>query len=43
VLLVRADGSAAYRFRCNSYADALCGAALARHLIAAARDRRASR
>lgn len=42
VLLVRADGTAAYRFRCNSYADALCGAAIARHLIAAARERRGS-
>jgi len=40
VLVVRADGSAAYRFRCNSYADALCGAAIARHLIASARERR---
>jgi len=40
VLLVRTDGSAVYRFRCNSYADALCGAALARHLIDAARQRR---
>ena len=40
VLLVRADGSAAYRFRCNSYADALCGAAIARHLIDVARQRR---
>jgi len=43
VLIVRADGTAAYRFRCNSYADALCGAALARHLIEAARERRGSR
>jgi hypothetical protein len=43
VLLVRADGTAAYRFRCNSYADALCGAAIARHLITEARDRRGSR
>ena len=40
LLLIRADGSAAYRFRCNSFADALCGAAIARHLIAAARQRR---
>ncbi len=26
-----------HRFRCNSYADALCGAAIARHLMRAAR------
>ena len=30
--------SAAYRFRCNSYADALCGAAIARHLMQIARS-----
>jgi hypothetical protein len=39
LLLVRADGTAAYRFRCNSYADALCGAAIARHLMHSARRR----
>lgn len=41
LLLVRADAQAAYRFRCNSYADALCAAALARHLIGRARGRAA--
>ena len=38
VLLVRADGQAAYRFRCNTYADALRAAAIARHLIHGTRD-----
>jgi hypothetical protein len=33
LMLVRADGQTGYRFRCNTYADALCGAAIARHLI----------
>ena len=40
LLLVRSDGQVAHRFRCNSYADALCGAAIARHLMQTARDRR---
>ena len=43
VMLVRADGQAAYRFRCNNYADALCATAIARHLIQMSRDRRAVR
>jgi hypothetical protein len=30
---------ASHRFRCNSYADALCGAAIARHLMRASRGR----
>lgn len=33
VLLVRADRERVYRFRTNSYADALCGAHLARRLM----------
>jgi hypothetical protein len=33
LLLVRVDGSALYRFRCNSYGDALCAAIIARHLV----------
>lgn len=33
VLLVRADRERLYRFRTNSYADALCGAHLARRLM----------
>ena len=32
ILLVRHDRSAAYRFRCNSYGDALCAASIARRL-----------
>ena len=43
VLLVRADRSAMYRFRCNNYGDALTGAALARHLAARARGSARSR
>jgi hypothetical protein len=43
VLLVRADGQATYHFRCNTYADALCGAAIARHLIKKVRERRPTR
>ena len=39
LLLVRADAQTAYRFRCNSYADALCAAALARHLTSRTRGR----
>lgn len=32
VLLVRRDRGTIYRFRCNTYADAMCGAFLARRL-----------
>jgi hypothetical protein len=32
LILVRSDGSALYRFRCNSFDDALCGAFIARRL-----------
>ena len=38
LVLVRTGGDDSYRFRCNSYADALCAAALARYLIRAARE-----
>jgi hypothetical protein len=34
-----AQDDAGHRFRCNSFADALCGAAIARHLISAKRGR----
>jgi hypothetical protein len=37
LLLVRTDGTSVYRFRCNSFADAMCGAFLARRLVAARR------
>src|SRR6185503_14752721 len=37
LLFVRAGADEGYRFRCNSFADALCGAAIARHLIRSAR------
>ena len=37
LLLVRAGADEGYRFRCNSFADALCGAAIARHLMRSAR------
>jgi hypothetical protein len=33
VLFVRGDANAAVRFRCNSFADAVCGAAIARYLV----------
>ncbi|HYT75463.1 MAG TPA: hypothetical protein VEL79_11985 [Vicinamibacterales bacterium] len=33
LVLVRAGAEDGYRFRCNSFADALCGAAIARHLV----------
>src|SRR5262249_1398121 len=33
VLFVPATGEHAIRFRCNSFADAVCGAAIARFLI----------
>jgi hypothetical protein len=35
-----ADGDEGHRFRCNTFTDALCGAALARHLMRAARGGR---
>jgi hypothetical protein len=37
VILVRVDRQNAYRFRCNSFADALCGAYIARRLSARGR------
>jgi hypothetical protein len=43
LMLLRADGQAAYRFRCNTYADALCAAAIARHLIDVTRARHSGR
>ena len=43
LLLVRADLSTAYRFRCNTYADALCATALAHHLLTRARGATRSR
>jgi hypothetical protein len=33
VLFVRGDADSGVRFRCNSFADAVCGAALARYLV----------
>jgi hypothetical protein len=33
LVLIRVDGSALYRFRCNSYGDALCAAITAQHLV----------
>jgi|SRR5262245_51663885 len=33
LLFIRAGVEEAYRFRCNSFADAVCGAAIARHLM----------
>jgi hypothetical protein len=35
-----AQEDAGHRFRCNSFADALCGAAIARHLLRSARGGR---
>jgi hypothetical protein len=35
-----AQGDDGHRFRCNSFTDALCGAAIARHLMRAARGGR---
>lgn len=32
LVLVRVDGAAIYRFRCNTFGDALCGAFIARQL-----------
>jgi hypothetical protein len=43
VLLVRSDLDSAYRFRCNTYGDALTAAAIARHLAARARETARSR
>jgi len=37
LLFVRAAAADGYRFRCNSFSDALCGAAIARHLMRSAR------
>jgi hypothetical protein len=39
VLLVRKGGDDAVRFRCNSFTDAVCGAAIARYLVRRAHDR----
>jgi hypothetical protein len=38
LIFVRSNGDPAYRFRCNSFTDALCGAAIARYLIRASRQ-----
>jgi len=38
LFLVRAGADEGYRFRCNSFSDALCGAAIARHLMRSARS-----
>ena len=40
LMLVRTDGQTGYRFRCNTYGDAVCAAAIARHLIDQARSAR---
>lgn len=40
LILVRVDGTALYRFRCNSYDDALCGAFIARRLARGTGPRR---
>jgi hypothetical protein len=40
LLVVSRNGEDGHRFRCNSYADALCGAAIARHLMRQARSPR---
>lgn len=37
LILVRAGADEGWRFRCNSFSDALCAAAIARHLIRGAR------
>jgi hypothetical protein len=39
-LFRNAQGDEGHRFRCNSFADALCGAAIARHLMRTARGGR---
>ncbi|MGB2713648.1 MAG: hypothetical protein WBC51_05680 [Vicinamibacterales bacterium] len=33
LVLIRTDGSTLYRFRCNSYGDALCALIIARQLV----------
>jgi hypothetical protein len=38
LIFVRAGGDDGVRFRCNSFSEAACGAALARHLMRAARQ-----
>jgi hypothetical protein len=40
LLFIRAGIDDGYRFRCNSFADALCGAAITRHLMRSARSAR---
>jgi hypothetical protein len=40
LLLVFRNGEQGHRFRCNSFADALCGAAIARHLMRQVRSPR---
>jgi hypothetical protein len=37
LIFVRLGADNGFRFRCNSYSDAVCGAAIARHLMRAAR------
>jgi len=39
VLIIRAGADEGMRFRCNSFADAVCGAAIARHLARQAKLR----
>jgi hypothetical protein len=43
VMIVRAAADEAVRFRCNSFSEALCGAAIARYLIRGARKAVAAR
>ena len=38
LLLIHLHGDDGHRFRCNSYTDALCGAAIARHLMMRSRQ-----
>jgi hypothetical protein len=38
LLLLHAHGDDGHRFRCNSFTDALCGAAIARHLMMRSRQ-----
>jgi hypothetical protein len=40
LILVRAGADDGYRFRCNSFTDAVCGAAIARELMRRARSAR---
>ncbi len=40
LVLIRTDGSTRYRFRCNSYGDALCALVTARQLITGTRETR---